>query len=401
MTGRNRISPTRFVVGFGLVSGLADIVYEGARSVIGPYLVTFGATAAVVGLVTGAGEATALVLRIVTGRLADRWGRPWPQTIVGYVLTAVSVPLLAASGHLAVASGLYVSERLGKAVRTPARDVMLAHASARIGRGRAFGLHKLLDQTGAMVGPLVIAAVLALSGGSYRIAFLLLGLPGLLAVGQLLRLRASAPDPVAWEPTVDVPEAKRLRLATGLGPQFRRYAVFLTLTMLGFSTWGVLAVHATAAAGLTPALVPVLYAVAMAVAGGAAVLTGRVYDRVGLRGLVVVPVLSAVVPWLAFSSSLVAVTLGAIAWGAVVGVQDSTLRAAVTDLVPVARRGAGFGTFAAVQGVAWLGGSAAIGWLSERSTTGVGVFVGVAQLLALLALVPVVHPRRARPPTAA
>jgi len=384
----NRISPTRFVVGFGIVSGCADIVYEGARSIIGPYLATLGATAAMVGLVTGLGEATALVLRLVTGRFADRSGRPWPQTMVGYVLTAVCVPLIALTGNLAAAGLLYNGERLGKAVRTPARDIMLSHASAVLGRGRAFGLHKLLDQTGAMIGPLFIAGVLLLANDSYRLAFALMGVPGIIAVIQLMRLRRQAPDPTAWEPETEVAEAKRLRLGTGLGRRFWEYSAFSAVTMLGFSTWGVLAVHITERRLLAPGWVPVLYAVAMAAAGGAAIVLGRVYDTSGLRGLLLVPVLSAVVPWLSFSRSVVALVAGALLWGAVVGVQDSTMRAAVADLVPGHRRGAGYGTFAAVQGGAWLVGSTVVGWLYERSTTQVGVYVGVVQVLALACLLP-------------
>ena len=382
----NRISPTRFVVGFGLVSGLADIVYEGARSIIGPYLGTLGATAATVGLVTGLGEATALVLRLVTGRFADRSGRPWPQTMVGYALTAACVPLLALTGNLAGATVLYTGERLGKAVRTPARDIMLSHASAVVGRGRAFGLHKLLDQTGAMIGPLFIAVVLALANDNYRLAFALMGLPGLLAVVRLVRLRRLAPDPRAWEPAAEVSEAKRLRLGGGLGRRFWVFAAFSAVTMLGFSTWGVLAVHITGQRLLDASWVPVLYAVAMAAAGGAALVLGRVYDRSGPRALVLVPVLSAAVPWLSFSSSVAALVVGAALWGVVVGIQDSTMRATVADLVPVHRRGAGFGTYAAVQGGAWLVGSTVVGALSERSVTAVAAYVGVVEVLALALL---------------
>ncbi len=384
----NRISPTRFVVGFGLVSGCADIVYEGARSIIGPYLATLGATAAMVGLVTGLGEATALVLRLVTGRFADRSRRPWPQTMVGYVLTAVCVPLIALTGNLVAASLLYNGERLGKAVRTPARDIMLSHASAVLGRGKTFGLHKLLDTAGSMIGPLFIAGVLAVGGGNLRLAFALMGLPGLLAVVQLVRLRRQAPDPIAWEPQTEVAEAKRLRLGGGLGRQFWTYAGFSAVTMLGFSTWGVLAVHITQRHLLAPGWVPVLYAVAMAAAGGAALVLGRLYDTSGLRGLLLVPALSALVPWLSFSSSVAGLVVGALLWGAVVGVQDSTMRAAVADLVPARRRGAGYGTFAAVQGGAWLVGSTVVGWLYERSTTQVGIYVGVVQVVALACLVP-------------
>lgn len=121
--GPNRISPLRFVVGFGVVSALADVVYEGARSVIGPYLGSLGASALVVGLVTGAGEAAALVLRLFTGRLSDRIGRPWPQTLMGYALTAVCVPLVALTGNLAAAGLLYNGERVAK--RSAHRPVTL------------------------------------------------------------------------------------------------------------------------------------------------------------------------------------------------------------------------------------------------------------------------------------
>src|SRR6185503_9752707 len=155
----------------------ADVVYEGARSVIGPYLGSLGASAFLVGVVTGAGEAAALVLRLFTGRLVDRTGRPWPQTIVGYALTCLCVPLIALTGNLAGAGLLYNGERIGKSVRTPARDTMLAHASAELGRGYAFGLHEALDQIGAMTGPLLIAGVLAL-GGDYRLGYGLLAVPG-------------------------------------------------------------------------------------------------------------------------------------------------------------------------------------------------------------------------------
>ncbi len=389
----NTITPTRFVVGFGIVSGLADIVYEGARSIIGPYLGTLGASAAVVGLVTGLGEGTALVVRLLTGRLADRSGRPWPQVMVGYVLTAVCVPLIALTGGVAAAAALYTGERLGKAVRTPARDVMLAHASAVIGRGRAFGLHKLLDQTGAMVGPLFIAAVLALAAGSYRLAFALMGIPGVIALAQLLRLRRRAPDPMAWEPQVEVSAAKRWRLGAGLGRPFWLFAAFGGATMLGFSTWGVLAVHITQRQLLAPAWVPVLYAVAMAAAGGAAMVLGRVYDRAGARGLLLVPVLSVTVPWLSFSSSVSALVVGALVWGAVIGIQDSTMRAALADIVPAGRRGTGYGTFAAVQGGAWLLGSTAVGWLYDQSVTLVGVYVALVQVVAFACLLPLLARR--------
>lgn len=387
----NRIGPVRFIVGFGIVSALADVVYEGARSIIGPYLGSLGASAAVVGVITGAGEAAALVLRLFTGRLADRLGRLWPQTMLGYALTAVCVPLLAVTGSLAGAGLLYNGERVGKAVRTPARDSMLAHASAGMGRGYAFGLHEALDQIGAMAGPLLIAAVLAL-GGHYRLAFALLALPGGLALFALARLRRSAPDPTRWEPAAEVSEKKKLRLETGLPRQFWQYAAFSAATMLGFSTWALLAFHLTTRHLLSASLVPVLYAVAMAAASVAAVGFGRIYDRVGLRGLIVLPPLAAAVPLLSFSTTTGVFVLGAIVWGAGMGIHDSTMRAAVADFVPSHRRGAGYGNFTAIYGLAWLAGAAIIGLLYEHSITAAAIFVGAVQLLALLLLIPLLRP---------
>lgn len=386
----NRISPLRFVVGFGVVSALADVVYEGARSIIGPYLGSLGATAAIVGLVTGAGEAAALVLRLFTGKLADRLGKPWPQTMLGYALTAICVPLLALSGGLVAAGLLYNGERVGKAVRTPARDSMLAHASAEMGRGYAFGLHEALDQIGAMTGPLLIALVLAL-GGQYRLAFALLAVPGGLALLALARLRRAAPDPALWEPAAQVSEKKQLRLEAGLPRQFWQYAAFSAATMLGFSTWAVLAFHLTTRHLVSPSLVPVLYALAMAAASGAAVGFGRIYDRIGLRGLIVLPPLAIVVPLLSFSSTTALFIGGSIVWGTAMGIHDSTMRAAVADFVPAHRRGAGYGTFTAIYGLAWLAGAAIIGFLYERSLTEMFNFIAFAQVGALLLLVPLLR----------
>jgi MFS family permease len=378
----NRISPIRFVVRFGVVSGLADVVYEGARSIIGPFLATLGASAAAVGLITGLGEAAALVLRLGTGRISDRTGRPWPQTILGYLMTAVCVPLIGVTGGLTGAALLYNGERVGKAIRTPARDTMLAHASAKLGRGYAFGLHEALDQTGAMTGPLLLAAALALGSG-YRTAFALLAVPGAIALVVLLRLRTLAPDPVDYEPEARVSEAKRLRLDTRLPGRFWLYAAFSAVTMFGFSTWAVLAYHVSHRHLMSDSLVPVLYAAAMATAGLAAVAFGRVYDRFGLRGLVALPPLAAVVPFLSFATSSVALVIGAVVWGAAMGVHESTLRAAVADLVPAHRRGAGYGMFTAIYGLAWLAGAVVIGALYDRGVGAATAFIVAVQVAAM------------------
>jgi MFS family permease len=379
----NRLSALRFVLAFGVVSLLADFVYEGARSVVGPFLATFGASAGLVGFITGVGEAAALVSRFWTGKLSDRTRRHWALSILGYVITVVSVPLLATAWALWPAAVLVVAERFGKAVRTPARDTMLAQASSNVRRGRAFALHEALDQSGALVGPLVVAGAVAVSG--FRLGFAVLAVPGLAVLTALWWLRRAVPVPADYERAA-APD----RPHEGGGPlpaTFWWYAGFTALNMTGYATFAVLAYHLHARHVVSDAEIPVIYALAMGMAAIAALGSGWVYDRVGLRGLVVVPVLTGAVPFLSFSTEVALVWLGAALWGAAVGVHESTMRAAVADLVTVARRGAGYGTFTAIYGLAWLAGSTAIGVLYSHSTSAATTFIVVLQVAALLAFV--------------
>jgi MFS family permease len=385
----NRLSPLAFVLVFGLVSGLADFVYEGARSIIGPYLASFGATAALVGVITGIGEAIALVFRLFTGRLSDRTGRHWAISITGYAITLVCVPLLAVAGSVAVACVFIIGERFGKAVRTPARDTMLAEASVDLGRGRVFATHEALDQTGALVGPLVVAAVLA-AQHSYSTAFAILAIPGLFAMGVLFYLRRQVPQPSAYDPSIHPTQTTPVSVH-GFSRLYWHYAVFTALTLLGFATFAVLGYHLARHHIVPPAQVPVLYAVAMGVAALAALGSGWVYDHFGLNGLIVVPLLGAVIPFWSFSTSVALVWAGAVLWGAVMGIHESTMRAAVADLVPRERRGAGYGTFTAIYGLAWLAGSALIGVLYDVSIDTAISYIVAVQAIALLAFLPVLR----------
>lgn len=393
MRRRTGLSPWRFVVAFGTVSLLMDVVYEGARSITGPLLAGLGASAAVVGVVTGAGEAAALGLRLVSGPLADRTRRFWGLTIGGYALTAASVPLLGLTGVLWVACALVVAERVGKAVRSPAKDTLLSHATAVTGRGRGFAVHEAMDQVGALIGPLTVAAVLAASGG-YGPALGVLALPGIAALAVLVWLRARVPDPAAYETGT---EPRHTLERTRLPRAFWVYAAFTAMTMAGFATFGVLAFHLVERHLVPAALVPVLYAAAMAADALAALATGWLYDRVGPRALVSLPVLAAAVPLLAFTGTVWPAVLGALLWGAAVGVQESTLRAVVADLVPGPRRATAYGVFAGVLGAATFGGGALTGALYGRSIPALIVTVAGIQAAALVSLA-VTRIRRPPPP---
>src|SRR6478736_9042587 len=198
------LRPWTFVFTFGLVSLFADMVYEGARSIIGPYLATLGASATLVGVVAGAGELIGYGLRLGSAYWVTRTRHYWLWTISGYALTVLSVPLIGASGGLIGATLLYGGERLGKAVRSPAKDTLLSHASAATGRGKAFGVHQFMDQLGAVAGPLLLAAMLAWRPFDYRFAFATLSVPGVLVLAFLLWLRACVPDSQVYESSADV-----------------------------------------------------------------------------------------------------------------------------------------------------------------------------------------------------
>ena len=417
----NRLGPVGFVLAFGIVSMLADVVYEGARAITGPFLATLGASGALVGFVTGFGEAVSLVARLGTGPLADRTRRYWPLTVAGYALTVVAVPVMALASTLWQASGLVVAERFGKAVRTPARDTMLSHAGSVIGQGKAFAVHEALDQSGALVGPLLVALMVAVSG--YHAGFGILAIPGALALLAVLWVRRAVPTPDLYDPdlhgpdlhapdlhaadlhprqagehTADGPAASGERTGTPQaapvdtrGPRLPRafwfYSAFTAASMLGFATFAVISYHLEVRHVLADPLIPVAYAAAMGAAALAALGSGFLYDRFGLRGLIITLPLTAAVPFLSFSTNPLLVWVGAIVWGAALGMHESTLRAAVADLVPRARRATAYGIFTAVYGVAWLAGSTIIGALYETSLPAVVVFVLAAQALALILLV--------------
>ncbi|WP_106213155.1 MFS transporter [Kineococcus rhizosphaerae] len=374
------------------------MVYEGARSITGPFLGSLGASALLVAVVSGAGEAAALLLRLVSGPLADRTGRYWSLTLLGYALTAVCVPLLAlapalGSAGLALAVVLVLAERTGKAVRSPAKSVLLARAATGTGLGRGFAVQQALDQVGAFAGPLVVAAVVA-AAGTTAPAFAVLAVPGAASILLLLLLRRRAPEP-ALEPASEVPGRAapqpvrptwRDRLGLDLPREFFVFAAAAAAATAGLLTFGVLSFHATANGTLSLAQAPLLYAAAMAAAAVAALATGFAFDRWHGRVLLALPLLGTGAAVLALSPDVVALVAGALLWGAAGGVQDSTVKALVASLVPGNRRGSAYGVFAAIQGAAALLGGAAVGVLLEVSTTAVVVLLVVLQVVSFALL---------------
>jgi len=396
------LSPWRFIASFGVVAMLADVVYEGARSVTGPLLASLGATALVVGVVTGVGEAAALVLRLVSGPLADRTRHFWGWVISGYAVTVVSVPLLGLATTLWVAAGLVIAERVGKAIRSPAKDTLLSHATSSTGRGRGFAVHEVLDQVGALAGPLLVAAVLGANGGDYGPALLALAVPGALAMTLVAWLRIRVPHPADYEPGAEEPRTPSGTTTEPQSPErrpslpggFWGYAVFAALTTSGFGTFGVLAYHLVTTGAMTAAMVSVLYAAVMVVDAAAAVATGWAYDKYGPAVLLGLPVVAAAVPALGFSGTAGVAVAGTLVWGVALGIQESTLRATVADLVPPGRRATAYGLFGAVVGVAAAAGGALAGGLYDRSVPLLVAVTCVVQLASAGVLLGLLRSRR-------
>ena len=389
-------SPWRAVIGFGVVSLAADMVYEGARSVTGPLLASLGASALLVGLVTGVGEALALILRLPSGTRVDHSGNYWGMAIGGYALTAVCVPLLAVTPFLG-AAGLTVgcllvlAERTGKAVRSPSKSTLLAHAAGSVGRGRGFAVHKALDQVGAFAGPLVVAGSAAVTGVLWP-GFVLLAIPGAVAMLLLAQLRRRAP--VEGRPA----RARSVRVRPReLPTAFRLFALSAAASTAGLMTFGVISYAAVAHEVVTTAAVPVVYAGAMAVEALGALATGATYDRVGARVLYPLPLLVAAVPALVFAGRLGPVLVGIALWALATGIQDSTVKALVADLVPRTVLGTAYGLFAAAQGLGALGGGALAGALYADH---LGLLVAVLAALQLVSLVTLVPAVRRSLPTA-
>jgi len=386
-TPRPLLRPWYFVLAFGIVSLLCDMVYEGARSIIGPYLGTLGASATVVGLVAGVGEFIGYGLRVVSGYAVVRTRHYWTWTIAGYALTVLSVPAIGATGLLAPALLLYATERLGKAVRSPAKDTLLSFASSHTGRGSAFGVHQALDQTGAILGPLLLAVVLSWREGDYRLAFGVLLIPGLMVLALLAWLRFRVPDPRDYEVGADVAEQSTVAapLTQRLPARFWQYAGLVALLSGGVASFPLLAFHAQTHHLLSDATIPVLFAVAMATDGLSGLLVGRLYDRRGPMVLLAVP-LAAAVSVLAFTTNVTLVWVGVAIWGLVNGVMDSTVKAVVVELVPSARRAVAFGWLALLRGTGLLvaGGVLGIAYDAGRSWT-IGLILG-ANAVALVGL---------------
>jgi len=367
-----------FIILLGIVSLFGDVTYEGARSVTGPYLATLGASASIVGLIAGIGEFGGYALRLASGYLADRTKAYWLFTFIGYGLI-LSIPLVAFAGDWQLAAVLIILERVGKAIRSPARDTMISYATKKVGRGWGFAVHEALDQVGAIIGPLIFFFIFFL-GGNYREGFTILWIPALLTMAVLVIARKKVPSPQKLEaPGEESKQGDKDKL-----PQvFWLYTLFTLFSIAGFANFQLISYHLKVQSIVLDAQIPMIYAIAMGVDALAALLVGKTYDRIGLISLLAVPLLTLPIPFLAFSYSYNLVIMGIILWGVVMGIQETIMRAAIADLTPMERRGFAYGIFNTAYGAAWFLGAALMGLLYENSISYLILFAVVMELISI------------------
>jgi len=353
----------------GIVSLLGDMTYEGTRCVLGPFLAILGASAFTLGLIVGFAEFAGYSFRLVSGFIVDKTRRYWLTTFIGYGLI-LALPLLALAYDWRIAAILIVLERLGKGIRTPARDTILSFATKRIGRGLGFGIHEALDQIGAFLGPIIVSVVLFLGLG-YRFGFAVLTIPVIFLLVILAYASLQVPNPQKFEEK-SVPKPSKI---------FWLYITFIFLSVAGLTNFQILSYHFKLTEAVSDELIPIFYAMAMGVDAVFALTVGKLYDKIGFKTLALIPVISVLIP-LAFLSPI-----AVIFYGLVMATHETIMRSAVADLVTVGKRGTAYGLLNLAYGFAWFLGSSIIGFLYDISLNLVWIYVICIEILAGIILI--------------
>ena len=373
----------------GWVSLATDAASESIYPLLPFFLTTvLGAGAVSLGVIEGAAEAVNSLLKIVSGRRADRSRAKRPLVLLGYTVSSAAKPFIAiATGPIQVFI-VRVLDRLGKGVRGAPRDAMLASWATPHTRGRVYGVHQAMDNLGAVIGPTLATVFLLLYPERYRTLFALTIIPGMISVLLILLIPER-------DDTVRVTDENTLRLKPDAGPlpsQFTRFMVILTIFSLGNSTDAFLLLRLTQAAG-SAKFVPLMWAGIHVVKSAVSFVSGSWSDRVGRRAVITIGwiVYAIVYAGFAFSTSLAALLTWFIVYGFYFGFAEGTEKALVADLAPASHRGTAFGIYNAVTGFGALAASIVFGvvwsWFGAAIAFGVGAALAtVATGLLFVAL---------------
>lgn len=374
---------TKFVILLGCVSLFADMTYEASRSINGPFLELLGRNGATLGWVGGLGELFGYGLRFISGYIADKTGKYWTITFIGYFLNLISVPLLAFAGFWQLAVALMIMERIGKAIRTPARDAMLSYGTQQMGRGWGFGIAQALDQIGATIGPLLVSAVLLLRHQSYHDAYLILLIPAIVAITILFVAFRQYPNPEELEIKV----ASTSIQTKGYPKNFWIFLLAAAFIAAAYADFPLIAFHFKKMHLMKDDTIPIFYAVAMASDAIASLVLGKLFDKIGIWAVIIATFISLFFAPLVFWGGFYAALAGMIAWGIGMGAQESILKAEVARIIPPEKRGRSFGLFDTGYGIFWFVGSVIIGYLYDYSLTGLIIFSVLGQVISIAIMI--------------
>lgn len=386
-----------FIILFGIISLFSDMTHEAASSIRGIYYRLLGASAGTIGFVSGLGELIGYSMRYVFGKITDKTHKYWEMTIFGYVLDIIAVPALALVGENGwiAACILLIIQRMGKAIKKPAKDTIMSFAASKAGVGKSFGIQELLDQIGAFLGPVLLYIVMLFKteGSAFRIysiCFAVLAIPGAITLILLYIAKKKFPNPENFEPEIKKHESFRLK------KRFVLYIMGISMFAFGFIDYSIIVMHisksfssaageiTTASSLINSSNIPLLYSGAMLVDAIAAMVFGFMYDKKGIGALVLSTLLSAPFAIFIFAfDSMKAVIFGVILWGIGMGAQESILKAVVTTMVPKSSRATGYGIFECLFGIFWFLGSWLLGTLYDISITAMILVSVITQLMAI------------------
>ena len=373
--------------------GLGSLFTDTASEAIYPLLPLFltrvlGAGAVSLGIIEGAAEAANSLLKIISGRVSDRWNRRRPIVIAGYSLSSLARPLIGLVSAWPQVLAVRFVDRVGKGIRGAPRDALLAAAATPDTRGKVFGFHRAMDHAGAVLGPLLAALFLLAYPGHYRTLFLLTIVPGALAVWMLFKVQEVRPaerggvaGAASQGPALSVGDWRRLP------PRYYAFLFVLVLFALGNSADAFLLLRLTDR-GVDPVLIPLLWAAHHVVKAVVSVVGGAASDKFGRRGIICAGWVVYAIVYGGFALTTSAPSLVALflVYGFYYGLAEGAEKALVADLAPADLRGTAFGLYHAVLGVGALFASVLFGliWSVAGAAAAFTVGAGLALLAALL-----------------
>ncbi len=376
---RIKNTPYGLVLMMGLVSLFADMAHEGAWSIAGPYMAVLGASGFVVSFVAGFGELLGNGLRIFSGYLTDKTKKYWLMAGTGYLINLVSVPLMGVAGGWRAMSALIFTERVGKAVRTPARDTIISYAARKVGTGYSFGLHQAMDQLGGMVGPILISIFLYFQLG-YKTSFILLAIPAAIAISLLAAAQKRYPHPERLD-------GERAGLGKNkITKTLWTYIIAVSFVGMGTSDFPLIAYHAKKISLIGDAYIPLVYSLTIMVIAASALLFGRLFDRIGMAAVIAGVACSTTFAWFVFFGGVAGLFIGLAMWGIGMGVQESVMKAVIADLMREEHRGTAFGIFNASYGMFSFAGSVIIGLLYDTNISYLVYFSIASHVVAIVML---------------